>query len=230
MTYPTRRTFLEKATDMPTRPARSHHTGRLLTAVIMCVELAACQSHRAPRDPDLPALGKTATAAANGPSPTASATTRPSRIFRATSRPCDLVDHQLLARLFGPDSDDVIPSQFTQNKLMTTMVCNRRYGQRGDDTIVSVRIALADPAAVEAQYQGLRNLHTKRASLTDVPWLGQGAYTYIDQSLGPQLALYDANAYLTIGAVPVTGSPKPPTQTLAVLIETANKVLNTLPT
>lgn len=210
-----------------TRPVRLRRTtsrtpGRLITATIAYVLLAACHDLQAPHDPD-PVSTASSYAAEASATPS-----RSSQVYRANDRPCDLVDHRLLAGLFGPDSDNVTPPQYTTNTIVTTMVCNRSYSRRGDDsTIVSLRVALADPAAIEAQYQGLRNLHAKSATLTDISGLGQG-YTYIDKTLGPQLALYDGNAYLTIGAAPLSRSAKPSTRTLPVLIEIAYKALTLL--
>jgi hypothetical protein len=106
------------------------------------------------------------------------------------------------------------------------MVCNRSYGQPATGTtVVPVRIDLADPAAVEAQYQGLQALHAKRAKLTELNGIGQAAYTYIDKSIGPQLALYDRNVYLTIGAVPVTPTTRTDASTLLVLAQVAQTIL-----
>ena len=199
-----------------------HSPRRLLAVVTACLALAACHNPESRSDTPTP---DTPTEVGTHP---AAASTAPSRgpLYKPTNNPCDLVDHQLLAQLLGPDINDVTPPQYTRNKILTAMACHRSYSRPGAGaTLVPVRIQLADPAAIEAQYQGLRRLIEGRTAVTDVPGLGQSAYTYLDKSIGPQLALYDGNAYLTIGATPIA-EPAPPTPpTLQALIQVAQKVL-----
>ena len=214
-----------------TRPARRdrlalHSRRRLIAATAAGLALAACQTTTTPPDPPPQTPAEVSTAPSQ-----ASAMPSPGRLYQGTNKPCDLVDHQLLAQLFGPDITDVTPPQYTRNTILTTMACHRSYGHRGAGaTVVPVRIQLADPAAIKAQYEGLRRLIEGRTSVTNVPGLGQSAYTYLDKSLGAQLALYDTNAYLTIGAVPLTRSTQPDARIQTVLIQVALKILRTLRT
>ena len=213
------------------RPARRAHLTlhaprQLIAAAAAGLALTACQTTTAPSNPPPRVSAQASTAAAE-----ASAAPSPGRLYQATNKPCDLVDHQLLAQQFGPNITDVTPPQYTRNTILTTMACHRSYGHRGaGTTVVPVRIQLADPAAIKAQYHGLRRLIEGRAAVTDVPGLGQSAYTYLDKSLGPQLALYDTNAYLTIGAVPLTRSTQPDARIQTVLIQVAHEVLRKLKT
>jgi hypothetical protein len=58
-----------------------------------------------------------------------------------------------------------------------------------------------DPDSTKVLYEGLRRAQTKLASggqVTDVPGVGQYAYTYVDEALGPQLVVLDGNLYVTI--------------------------------
>ena len=169
--------------------------------------------------------------ATDSSSPSASPVPSREHVYQATTRPCELLDHELLTRTFGPDSGDVTAPHYTHNTIVTTMACNRSYGRRDTSaTLVNVRVELADPAAIETQYRGLRGAQQKRNPLTDVPGLGQAAYTYNDRDTGAQLILYDANVYLTINAITVAGSGTLPALTLPVMTQTARHMLAELST
>ena len=205
------------------------HTGRILTAATVFIALTACQDQPTSSTPQ-PA-GSASAAVGNSLEPASPAPSR-GPVYQATTTPCELLDHQLLIGTFGPDSGDVTPPQYTRNKILTTMACNRSYGHRDTGTtVVTVRVELADPAAVEAQYQGLRGVQQKRTSLTDVPGLGQAAYPSLDQDTGPPLALYDGNADLTSNAAATaTGPGTPPAQTFPAMTQIAQHVLAELST
>jgi hypothetical protein len=57
------------------------------------------------------------------------------------------------------------------------------------------------------------------------PAYGPSAYTFLDKSPGAQLALCDGNAYLTIGAVPVSEPAPLVTRTFPALIQVGQKTL-----
>ena len=206
------------------------HTGRILTAATILVALTACQDQPTSSTPQPAGSASASAAVGNNPEP-ASGAPRRGPVYQATTTPCELLDHQLLIRTFGPDSGDVTPPQYTRNKILTTMACSRSYGRRDTGTtVVTFRVELADPAAIEAQYRGLRGVQQKRTPLTDAPGLGQAAYTYIDQDTGPHLALYDGNAHLTINAATAAGLGTSPAQTVPVMTQTAQHVLAGLST
>ena len=47
-------------------------------------------------------------------------------------------------------------------------------------------------------YEGLRKAVEKDNVTTDVPGLGEGAYTYLDADTGPNVVVYDGNLYLSL--------------------------------
>jgi hypothetical protein len=71
-----------------------------------------------------------------------------------------------------------------------------------DGGLVGVTASIGkDPDAAKALYEGLRGVETKQApggTVTDVPGVGQQAYTYVDEALGPRLVVLDGNLYLTM--------------------------------
>ncbi len=136
---------------------RGLRTCRKLVVAVACAALAACQPSAPSLGPRASTTASATSAAAGGTPQTASPIPLRARLYQAATKPCDLVDRQFLTRVFGPDSDDA--PQLTRNRTVTAMAGNRSYGQTaGDSTVVTVRVELADPAAIEAQYQGLRSV------------------------------------------------------------------------
>ena len=71
---------------------------------------------------------------------------------------------------------------------------------------VLVEIETFSGVSASDQYHGLRTAQEESIPVTDVPGLGQGAYTRIDPQTGPHLTVYDGNLYLEIAALGVTTS------------------------
>ncbi|GII22566.1 hypothetical protein [Planosporangium mesophilum] len=57
------------------------------------------------------------------------------------------------------------------------------------------------PSTAAAQFQGIRPSHQRTAKdgkLTDIQNLGQRAYVFVDEGLGPKVVVLDGNLYMTI--------------------------------
>lgn len=80
------------------------------------------------------------------------------------------------------------------------MTCNRNLGDFHTGGAVLIQIYIMKSLPAEVQYTGLRGVEEKTATLTDVPGLGQGAYTRVDPHTGPRLIVYDGNLYMVIAA------------------------------
>jgi hypothetical protein len=203
---------------------------RLLAVAAVCLAMTACDSSAEPRSPDQSASSESASPTASSPAtPGTSANPQPARTFAATQQPCTVVDQQPIIGVLGPDSGYIIPPRTETRGGITSMVCNRTYGTPGDNrTVFSLRVQLADPVAIKAQYEGLRRVNARQAPLTDVTGLGRGAYTYTDPQVGENLAIYDGNLYLTLLVSPVMGPAKPVNVIRPMMIESAKVAMTRL--
>lgn len=147
--------------------------------------------------------------------------------YAATMHPCDLIDHQVMAQVFGPDGGAIAPPRtdpITPSR--TSMTCTREYGEPGADlTIVALNLILADPNDIRHQYDSLRRERAKRFTSTDITNLGQGAYSYTDPGVGQTVTVFGGNLLVDITIHPVTGHPKPASTVTPMLVATARHVM-----
>lgn len=77
--------------------------------------------------------------------------------------------------------------------------CERQYGKPGARIPVLIEIEVTQVGSMDRAYDGLRRAGQRSGDVqTDVPGLGQGAYSWSDELTGPHLATYDGNLYLTL--------------------------------
>jgi hypothetical protein len=135
-------------------------------------------------------------------------------------KPCDVIDLAPLEAVMGKDAGQIVPQSSRRLGPATIMRCNRNLGdfQTGGAVLIQIEILKNLPA--EVQYTGLRGVEEKTATLTDVPGLGQGAYTRVDPQTGPHLVVYDGNLYMVIaaGGRQHTGAPAQPVLDAAVQV------------
>lgn len=193
-------------------------SGLALTATL---GIAACQNPRgAPVTPP--------TATAETPPPTSSPSTSATpNTYKAVKKPCDVVDFGPLETVLGKATGDLLPQKSSSTGLITFMTCSRRLGPATAATTVLVEMDTFKGASAEAQYRGLRTVQERSLSITDVPGIGQGAYTRIDPETGPHLTVYDGNLYLEIAALGVT-APTTRTQLFTAMTQTSRQILASL--
>jgi hypothetical protein len=172
---------------------------RVAVATACCLLVAACGT------PDRPAAMPTAspssTPSSASPS-TATSTGAAPAVYKATAAPCDAVDYDSLSAVLGPVSQAKSP-RTTRGGVVTTAMCQPVFGKPGTRIPAIIEIQIVDDGGSTADfYAGMRG--AQREPLTDIPGLGQAAYTYTDPATGPHLATYDGNLYLTI--VVLTGA------------------------
>lgn len=159
-----------------------------------------------------------------------SGTTSSPRTFTATTHPCNLIDHHAVAQLLGPDGGAISPPRTDPvTPTRTLMTCTREYGEPGADlTIVALNLILTDPSDTQDQYDNLRHHHARRFAITDIPNLGQSAYTYTDPDIGQTMTVYDGNLFINVAVHPVTGSPKRADAVMLTMSATARYVMDQL--
>lgn len=118
--------------------------------------------------------------------------------YKAPDDLCKIIDDQALTVRFGPLLDAEKGPGRTGSGL-TIVRCERQYGKTGARVGVLVEASVSDTASMQSQFDGLRKAGQAGGDKqTDVPGLGQGAYSYTDPLTGPHLAVYDGNLYLTV--------------------------------
>jgi hypothetical protein len=120
--------------------------------------------------------------------------------YKAVEKPCGVIDLPPLETVLGKDGGEIVPQSSRNLGPVTTMRCTRSLGtfESGGPVLVQIEIMKSMPA--EVQYTGMRGVEKETMTLTDVPGLGQGAYTRIDPQTGPHLVVYDGNLYMVIAA------------------------------
>ena len=200
------------------RISRTLLTGVALTATL---GIAACHN-----PPDTPTAPPNATTASPPPTSAPSTSATPNT-YKAVTKPCDVVDFRPLETVLGKVAGDPLPQKPTATGLITFMTCSRRLGPATAATTVLVEMDTFQGVSAQAQYHGLRAVQERSMPVTEVPGLGQGAYTRIDPETGPHLTVYDGNLYLEIAALGATTST---TQTglFEAMTQTSRQILASL--
>jgi hypothetical protein len=121
--------------------------------------------------------------------------------YKAPDDLCKIIDDQALTKLFGPLLDAEKGPGRTGSGL-SIVRCEREYGKTGARVGVLVEANVSDTTSMQSQFDGLRKAGEAGGDKqTEVPGLGQGAYSYTDPLTGPHLAVYDGNLYLTIAVL-----------------------------
>jgi hypothetical protein len=141
-----------------------------------------------------------------GPSAAATPPPSPSVAAPANYKPldkaCDGVDPTAIKPVLGTEKDRT--DDVTTKGAVTAMRCSITY----TTALLIAQIDLATPEYTEEMYQGLRKVQESSGSVTEVPGVGQGAYTYTDPATGPHVVAYDGNLHISIAVAPV-GGPAP---------------------
>jgi hypothetical protein len=134
------------------------------------------------------------------PTPIALVTSAPATRYKAVSKPCGVIDLAPLEAVMGKDAGEIVTQSSRGLGRVTVMRCNRSLGDFTTGGAVLIQIEILKNLPAEVQYAGLRGVEEKTTTLTDVPGLGQGAYTRVDPQTGPHLVVYDGNLYMVIAA------------------------------
>lgn len=195
----------------------------LLTGIALTTTLGIAACHNPPRASTGPPGVSTET-----PSPTIA----PSRSatpnnYKSAAKPCDAVDFRPLETVLGESTGDPLPEKATSAGPITFMTCSRRLGPATAAATVLIEIETFRGVSAEDQYHGLRTAREQSMPITDVPGLGQGAYTRIDPQTGPHLTVYDGNLYLEIAVLGATTSTNQ-AELFAAMTQTSRQILASL--
>lgn len=147
-------------------------------------------------------------------------------IYKAPAKPCDVVDYASLSAVLGPVSQAKAP-RTTRGGVVTTSMCSPVFGNPGRRIPVTIEIQIIDEGGSTADfYTGMRGAQS--TPLTDIPGLGQAAYTYTDPITGPHLATYDGNLYLTIAVLTGVSTDAPPPGIDQAMIASAQTTMTAL--
>ena len=178
----------------------SNAMARVAVVTASCFFVAACGLSDRPTA--VPTASSPATPSSSQSGASAGATPSTTAVYKPPANPCDVVDYASLSAVLGPVSPATSP-RTTRGGVVTTAMCRPVFGKPGARIPVTIEVQIVDEGGSTADfYAGMRGV--QRDPLTDVPGLGQAAYTYTDPATGPHLATYDGNLYLTI--VVLTGA------------------------
>jgi hypothetical protein len=184
---------------------RMSRTSTLLSGLALTATLtvAACHNERGAPIP-------TPHATVEGPPPTSAPPTAVTpNTYKAVKRPCDVVDFGPLEAVLGKATGDLLPEKSTSTGLISSMTCSRRLRSATGAATVLVQMDVFNRTSAEGQYHGLRKVRAQSMPITDVPGLGQSAYTRIDPDIGPHLTVYDGNLHLEIAVLGATALTAP---------------------
>ncbi|WP_436528262.1 hypothetical protein [Actinoplanes sp. HUAS TT8] len=143
--------------------------------------------------------------------------------------PCALWDYDRITAMLGPDGGSFAPPRTHTGEHGTWLLCEREYGVPGGDlTAFVVRLDLAEPDTIRAQFDALRRARDRSAPAVTVDGLGAGAYVRTDRQLGQQLSVYGGNLNIEITVTPITGQALPAAQVRPIMIQTAREVMGEL--
>jgi hypothetical protein len=149
--------------------------------------------------------------------------------YKAVKKPCKDLDVSALERLLGPakPNRDPLLHMRVRNSAATAIICAVDFG-RPAHSYVRLEINVFDDMSAEHQYEGLRGL-LQEAPVTDVPGLGQGAYSYVHTETGPHVVSFDGNLHLTAAVSTVSGDARAPQRdVIAGLIEVSRELMRVL--
>ncbi|WP_203834741.1 hypothetical protein [Winogradskya humida] len=124
-------------------------------------------------------------------------------VYRAPKKACDGADTATMdAKL---TNRKIQREDVTTTKLSTMASCTLAY--KNNIVIIQMEV-YADPIA-NIMFDGFKKAEAKSSTLTDIPGLGTGAYSYVDELTGPHVAAWDGNLYITIVIGTLFGEPDP---------------------
>jgi hypothetical protein len=198
----------------------------VLAAVLACAGvLAGC--HQAPAHPARP---DASASSAGEASPSARASTNSaSPVYKPVRDPCTVVDHQLLSTTLGARGKDAVPPRATTVFQLADSSCNPTYGSSADRTLVGVDFEVASTAGLSDMFTGIRAAIQHDEPTTDIPGLGENAYSYVDPQTGPHVSALDGNLSVTMRVKSIAGNPRPDSTLISLMTEAIQRMLPTLP-
>jgi hypothetical protein len=167
-------------------------------AVVVAAGLAGCGSSGGAETPAR--AGSTGSGEASPVPASAAASSAPPTVYRAVDDLCATADLTSLTQLFPTQSQTRHTT--TATAVMTEMRCSAALASTSTRGYLQIEVNVSkDPRSARFMYEGLRGAETKTApggKVTDVSGVGSAAYTFVDEGLGPRLAVTDGNLYMTI--------------------------------
>jgi len=131
--------------------------------------------------------------------------------YQTISKPCIVADWSPLERALGSSVD----SQRDESKKrqgFSTLLCSAGIDAEGEAGVAILIMNVFPTGSAEPLFSGLRG--AQESKVTPVAGIGQGAFSYDDEILGPHVAAYDGNLFVTVGWSLVTGRANVPTDKL----------------
>ncbi|GAA2584639.1 hypothetical protein GCM10010435_73190 [Winogradskya consettensis] len=124
-------------------------------------------------------------------------------VYRAPKKACDGADTTAMdAKL---TNRKIQREDVTTTKLSTMASCTLAYKNH----TVMIQMEVYQEPIANIMFDGFKKAEAKNSTLTDIPGLGTGAYSYVDELTGPHMAAWDGNLYITIMIGTLFGEPDP---------------------
>ena len=176
---------------------------RLLLALPLVVLAAAGCGGKEAASPE-PVVAASATSAGPAASSAAPAAAAPG-VYKIDKKPCASLDLTAVQDLAGKPKE-MRPDKPYESAISQMSHCNVTF----KEYLLQGEINYFKTDSAKVMYDGLRGAVEKDTATTDVPGLGEGAYTYLDAATGPHVVAYDGNLYLSLQmGVLQFGRPKP---------------------
>jgi len=203
------------------RKARS-----LLAAALACTAaLAGC--HQAPAKPARPDASDSTTPEASRAARASTDSAAP--VYKPVRDPCTVIDHQLLISTLGARSTDAVPPRVSTALQLTQSWCNPTYGSSADRTLVSVEFEVVSTGSVSGMFTRIRAAIQHEEPTTDIPGLGESAYSHLDPQTGPHVAALDGNLTVTMRTKSISGNERPDSTLISLMTQAIQRILPTLP-
>ncbi|RSM75189.1 hypothetical protein DMB66_00010 [Actinoplanes sp. ATCC 53533] len=198
----------------------------MLAAALACAAvLAGCD--QAPAEPARP--DASAPSAREASPPVRPSTSSAPPVYQPVRDPCAVVDHQLLSSTLGARGNDVVPPKTSTALQLVQSWCSPTYGPLTDRTLVGVEFEVVSTGSLSDMFTGIRAAIQNDDPTTDIPVLGESAYSYVDPQTGPHVAVLDGNLSVTMRAKSISGNPRPDSTFISLMTEAIQRMLTTLP-
>ncbi|WP_250002126.1 hypothetical protein [Actinoplanes sp. M2I2] len=145
--------------------------------------------------------------------------------YKTPADPCAAIDDTALSAVLGPGGKTEKGGLAPDAGPLTVTHCDRPFGRGGARVGTAIELQIGDAGIpMESMFTGVRKVKAQTAELTDVPGLGQGAYSY-GESTGPHLVAYDGNLYMTVTVYDRTTAATPGSKIEQAMIETVRATM-----
>ena len=114
-------------------------------------------------------------------------------VYKTVSKPCASLDLTTV-QAFAGKPKEVRPDKPYESAISQMSHCSVAF----KEYLLQGEINFYKTGSAQTMYDGLRKATEKDTVTTDVPGLGEGAYTYLDSGTGPHVVAYDGNLYLSV--------------------------------